>query len=413
MIIKKVLKNKFFFKKNIFLFFNFSSFFILTLSLILKYEYIYAVEDDMSLFPLIGQEQTSNIGNNIQDVLFNENNEDFLVECPYQLNKDLKHNFLFWKHDLGSVFSKKVNAFYGIKNVKLLPCYSTKEWLNLKQLFFALINYHIPKMDFFFDMVHFSGFKEEFIDNKYDRVSMDTTHFCYLLKKNPSLGCFYFKSKDLDYVKSFNISFCNCKVSGYSLLELILEISSINSKDKNTFLKHLFDYLNYLNEEFKSSSLSLKNSKKINMSVEQLLDKISENSDIDILDRDLLFHLIKNLIYNFLPKNFLIDLSVDNNDIKKKPLKEYKFELRSEIDHKTIGFLLQVKKQDDDNQLYIYFYEIFNNEEDIEKLNLIQKILISSKDLNNSIFLNHLLISVTKLKKYVLKDIFLFGADKK
>ncbi|WBL31444.1 hypothetical protein [Candidatus Phytoplasma sacchari] len=331
--------------------------------------------------------------------------------CQYKIDPNSKHDFLGWKHDLGSCFSKKVHLFYSIENIKTIPCNSFKEWLNLKQLLFALLNYHIPKMDLMFDMINFLNFKEEFIDDKYDRLAVDTAHFCYLLKKNPSLGCFYLNPEDLNYIESFNISFCNCHVSGHSILELISEIISLKDKDMDIFLKHLFDYLNYLNKKFNTNFENKnKNLKKIHMSIEQLLDKISSNSDIDSLDKNLLFHLIKNFISYCIPNIFLVNFSVDQNDIHKKPLKECKSKLYFESNHKTVGFLFKIKSQKE-KKIYVYFYEIFKNEvDDIEKLRLIDKILVSSIDSIKSSFLNHLLISVTKNKKYLNKKISLFRA---
>ncbi|WIA07769.1 MAG: putative secreted protein [Candidatus Phytoplasma cynodontis] len=422
-MLKKKLKNNFFLKKNIILFL-FHIIFILSINFFFNFNFIYAIENknvlnnDDTLIPLIENNNKQKLNNNF--LLDEDIDISSYAECSYRLNSKKKYICLGWKHDSGSFFSKKVNFFYGIDNIKLLPCSSFKEWLNLKQLFFVLINYHIPKMNLLFNIIDFFHFKEEFIDQKYDRIALDTSHFCYFLKKDPSLGCFYFKEEDLKYIDSFNISLCNCKVSGYSILELILEITHLKDKEeRDIFLKHLFDYLNYLNKKFdsnynESDSENKKSSEKINISIENLLDKISENIDIDSIDKNLISHLIKNLIRCFAPKFFLINFSVDKNDINKKPSKEYRLDISLKPEHKTIGCLLEMKKDLYNNNFYIYFNEIFRIKEDnTERLNLIKKILIFTEDINESNLLDHLIISITKQKKYLNKKIILLGADKK
>ncbi|KXT29131.1 hypothetical protein AXA84_0367 [Candidatus Phytoplasma oryzae] len=402
-----IKKNNFFYKKAIIFF----SFCLLLINYYLfNFLYIYGMNEERNdninreLLPLVNKK------NNKPITLNKINNNNLVHECKYQLNKQKKYDCLYWKHDLGSLFSKKVRLFYGIPDVKKVPCMSFQEWLNLKQFLYALFNYHIPKLDFLFNLIDFFHLKEEFIDEKYDRIALDSIHFCRLLKKTPSLGCFYFEEKDLNLIDFVNISFCNCKISGYSVLELIQEIFNLNREELDNFLKHLFQYLNYLNEEFDDNHK--KNSEKVFISIDKFLEEITKNNDnIDDLDKSLLFHLIKNLVHHFFSESFLINFDVEQNNIYKKPLKECKMKLRFSQKHKTVGFLLEIQ-YDEEQKIYLCFYEIFRNKiNNIEKIKLIEKILISYKDKENSIFLNHLLINFSKSKKFFNKKVILFGAD--
>jgi hypothetical protein len=335
------------------------------------------------------------------------------LECPFKKDKNQTHNFIGWKHDLGSIFSKKVKLFYGVDSVKTLPCYSFQEWLNLKQLFFILINYHIPKMDLLFDCIGFFNFKKEFVDETFDRIALETVSFYRLIKNNPSLGCFYFDKKDLNYIESVNISFCNCKISGYSILELMSEINYLKNDKTDIFLRHLFEYLNNLNNENLDFFNEEKNRKDISISIEQLLTQIQENTDIDLFDKNLVLHLIRNFINNFVPKDFSIYISLDNIKLKRKPLKEINFKLSHDVEHQTIGFLLKIE-QNEKNDFYLCFYEIFNNDkDDSERMKIIKKILISYLETDYSKFFNHLLINITKYKNSFNQKINLFRSTSK
>ncbi|WP_144658309.1 hypothetical protein [Candidatus Phytoplasma pini] len=366
---------------------------------------IFAIKEEkqIELLPLV-QKKTSN-------------NEDFnIVNEPFlELNNDYKksiikkHFVICWKHNFGSFFSKKTKLFYDVESAKTIPCASFQEWLNFKQFVFYLLNHHIPKIDFLFDFLDISGIKDEFIDDKYEKVALDTTVFCRLLKKDPSLGFFYFDSKDLNLLESINISFCNCKVSGYSIIDLILEIINFKNENIEDLKKHFILYFKELSETINYDVVT---EKELNISIEEFLDRIVDNTDIEMLDKKFLFHLIKEICHTFIPKKFSIHYSVDN--INSKPLKEMYLPISCSQEYRTIGFLLKI--QEEQNNLYLNFYEIFVENDDffLEKLKLIDKVRILSLVDEDCVFLKHLSIgSVLKRKKLPFYNNFLFGAVKK
>ncbi|XXP77307.1 MAG: hypothetical protein AB3N34_03145 [Lettuce witches'-broom phytoplasma] len=326
-----------------------------------------------------------------------------LLENNYKKDSSKKHFFIGWKHDFGSLFSKKIRLFYNVAQVKTVPCVSFQEWLNFKQLCFGLVDHHIPKVNLLFDLIDFSGIKEEFVDDKYDRIALETVDFYRLLKKEPALGCFYFKNNEIKAIDSVNISFCNCKNTGYSLLELIHEIIHFRDNDSDTLKKHLVIYVQHLMEIVRGENTS----EEVDLSIEQLLDKITISTDIESLEQNLLFHLIKNLSHKYAPEKFSIHSTLENKKIK--PSKEMKMTLSFTPQHQTIGFLLKIKN-DAENNFYLYLYEIFNEEKNgPEKLQFIDKVMISSIQKNKEMFFNHLSINVLKKKTLFVKGISLFN----
>ncbi|WAN63603.1 hypothetical protein RS022_07820 [Candidatus Phytoplasma rubi] len=328
-----------------------------------------------------------------------------LLKNKYKKDSKKKHVFLGWKYDLGSFLSKKIRLFYGIDNIRTVSCSSFQECLNFKQFIFGLLYHNIPKIDFLFDFLDISGFKEEFIDNKYDKIGLETVCFYSLLRKDPSLGYFYFKDEDIKDIHSVDISFCNCKISGYSLIDLIFEIINLKNEDLIIFKQHFNSYLKHLSkmDEEKISKQD------IDVLHEEFLANIIDIDDMDILDKKFFLHLIKKVISIFVPKIFSLHCSVDHKNIK--PLKEMNFELSLTKEHQTIGFLLKIEKNEN-NIFYLLFYEIFKDEkQNEENLRLIDKILILDLNTKEHLFFNHLTINIKQNKKIFFKKINLFRFD--
>ncbi|MDV3198441.1 MAG: hypothetical protein Q8888_02205 [Vigna little leaf phytoplasma] len=356
---------------------------------------------------------TNNRSDNVAEVV-NDNN-DMINNAPknvltsdHQINSDKLHYIIGWKHDLGSLFSKKIKLFYGVDSVSTLPCASFNEWLNLKQFCFFLIDHHLSQINFVFNFLNFSGIKEEFIDDKYDRIALQTSSFYRLLKQNPNAGFFYFPNENLKNFYTVNISFCNCQVAGYSLFDLISEILQFTDFDLDTFQKHLFSYCQHLKENINHET----STEEIDISVKQFTDLIIQNSDIDELEQNLLFRLIQNLSKTFIPKNFTFHQHVDKNKIK--PLREMCLVLSHSNVHKTVGFVLKIEKnkieKDALNNFYLCFYEIFKESDDNQdKLRLVDKVLLLDKEKNEHICFHHLMINVAQNKKSFFKKKIFFN----
>ncbi|AYJ01312.1 hypothetical protein CWO85_02230 [Candidatus Phytoplasma ziziphi] len=328
-----------------------------------------------------------------------------LLQNKYKKDLQKKHVILGWKYDLGSFLSKKIRLFYGIDNVRTVSCSSFQECLNFKQFIFGLLYHNIPKIDFLFNFLDISGFKEEFIDNKYDKIGLETVCFYSLLTKDPSLGYFYFKDKDIKDIHSVDISFCNCKISGYSLIDLIFEIINLKNEDLIIFKQHLNSYIEHLSK-MDEETIS---KKEIDVLHEEFLENIIDIDDMDILDKKFLLHLIKKISSIFVPKIFSLHCSVDHKNTK--PLKEMNFELSLLKEHQTIGFLLKIE-QNENNIFYLCFYEIFKDEkQNEENLRLIDKIFVLDSNTKENLFFNHLTINIKQNKKIFLKKINLFGFD--
>ncbi|MDV3168173.1 MAG: hypothetical protein Q8781_02205 [Candidatus Phytoplasma stylosanthis] len=329
-----------------------------------------------------------------------------LLENKYKKDLKQKHLIIAWKHYLGSIFSKKVILFYNIKDVKTISCESFKEWLNFKQLVFSLLEYHIPKLDFLFDLFNISGLKESFIDDKYDKTGLEMVSFYSLLNKNPSLGYFYFNDSERKNINSINISFCNCQISGYSIIDLFFEIINFHGEDLIIFKEHLFNYLKHLSEIANNKNI---NSKEVDILIEEFIERIIDVTDIELLDKKFLFHLIKTISVKFVPKAFSLHISVDQTNIK--PLKEMNLETSSLPEHQTIGFLLKLEKND--NKIYFCFYEIFQDETNNEEhLKLINSIIVLDLNKKEHLLFNHLNISLIQKKNIFLKKTKLYGAKK-
>ncbi|MDV3137455.1 MAG: hypothetical protein Q8752_00830, partial [Candidatus Phytoplasma australasiaticum] len=314
------------------------------------------------------------------------------------------------KHDLGSFFSKRMRLFYALKNVKTVPCASFFEWFNFKQILFGAFDANISKINCLFKCLNLSGIKEEFIDDKYEKVSLVAVDFYRLLKKNPNLGFFYFPSEDLDKIISANISFCNCQVKGYSVLELIHEIINLRDEkfDADDFQKHLLNYIRHLLEISKSKD----SEESIKISVNNLLEQINNLKDIDELDRNLLFNLLLSFSSIFIPNNFEVNYSI--NTKKVKPLYEMNLNIECNPEHKTLGFLLKLEHDQKLNEFYLTFNEIFQNENNIEQFKFIDKLLIlrtnyDTKNCYNSFF-HHLDISVLYKKTFEIQKKAFFNA---
>ncbi|MEZ0180153.1 hypothetical protein ['Camptotheca acuminata' phytoplasma] len=330
-----------------------------------------------------------------------------LLNQNYVKDFSKKHSIISWKHNLGSLFSKKIKLFYDIEGAKVISCESFKEWLNLKQFIFYLFQYHIPKIDFVFDFLNISGLKEEFIDNRYDKIGLELVSFFSLLKKDPSLGYFYFKDLNRNDVNFVNVSLCNCKVSSHSIVNLILEIINFQKEDLIIFKNHLMEYLNHLREMSEKHEIS---SDHLNISIEEFLDRIIDTTDIEMLDKNLVLHLVKTIILKFIPKAFSLHFSLDHKNIK--PTKEMNFDISLKEEHKTIGFVLKIKKNKD-NKVFLYFYEIFQDEfKNEENLRLIDSIAIFDTNKQEHLFFNHLIINITQNKNIFFKKTNLFGVKK-
>ncbi|WP_192833076.1 hypothetical protein [Candidatus Phytoplasma phoenicium] len=315
-------------------------------------------------------------------------------------------NVIGWKHDLGSLFSKKIRLFYGIDSVSAFPCASFQEWLNIKQFLLCLLENHIPKMDFLFDFLKLSGIKEEFIDDKYEKIALQTSVFYRLLKKNPSLGYFYFKKEDLKDMQTVEISFCNCQVPGYSILELISEIVNAFDFDAAVFRQHLLSYAQHLKENIHSETKE----EEMNVSVNQFLNQIIHNSDIDELEHHLLFNLIKSFNKIFIPKNFTFHQHIEKTKIK--PLRIMRLVLSSLSKKQILGFCLKIEKKENNN-FYLCFYEIFKTKTDHqEQLQFVDQVLISDTQQNEHVFFHHLMISISQKKRLLLKKSPLLNAIK-
>ncbi|MDO8053920.1 hypothetical protein OC707_00370 ['Opuntia sp.' phytoplasma] len=325
-------------------------------------------------------------------------------------DKSLPNQFflLSCKHDLGSFFSKRMRLFYALKNVRTVPCASFFEWFNFKQILFGTFDANLSKINCLFKCLNLSGIKEEFIDDKYEKVSLVALDFYRLLKKNPNLGYFYLPSQDLDKAISVNISFCNCQVKGYSVLELIHEI--INLRDENfdvdNFRKHLVIYIKHLMEISDSDEESIK------VSVNNLLEKIHELTDIDELDRNLLFNVLLSFSRVFIPSLFEVNYSINNQRIK--PLYEMNLDITNDVGHKTLGFLFKLEKNEQLSDFYLNFYEIFQDENNIEQIKPIDHLLILRTDKKQQIFYNsffhHLNINVLYKKTLSIHKKAFFNA---
>ncbi|MDO8060025.1 hypothetical protein [Candidatus Phytoplasma citri] len=325
-------------------------------------------------------------------------------------DKSLPNQFflLSCKHDLGSFFSKRMRLFYALKNVRTVPCASFFEWFNFKQILFGTFDANLSKINCLFKCLNLSGIKEEFIDDKYEKVSLVALDFYRLLKKNPNLGYFYLSSQDLDKAISVNISFCNCQVKGYSVLELIHEI--INLRDENfdvdNFRKHLVIYIKHLMEISDSDEESMK------VSVNNLLEKIHELSDIDELDRNLLFNVLLSFSRVFIPSLFEVNYSINTQRIK--PLYEMNLDITNDAGHKTLGFLFKLEKNEQLSDFYLNFYEIFQDENNIEQIKPIDHLLILRTDKKQQIFYNsffhHLNINVLYKKTLSIHKKAFFNA---
>lgn len=345
----------------------------------------------------------------ISDIIFNTQNEEIeILKKEYKKDLNAKHPIIGWKHDLGSLFSKQIRLFYNIhENAKTVPCSSFQEILNFKQIILNLLEHHIPKIEILFDFLDIAGLKEEFIDNKYDRIGLESVSFYSLLQKNPELGCFYFQDEDRHKIHSVDISFCNCKTSGYSIVDLIFEIINFKSEDLIIFKQHLTNYINHLKQMDKEGT----SQKDIDNLIEEFLANVIEITDIEILDKNFLLHLMRKFISIFIPKFFSLHHSIDYKNIK--PLKEMKLEISSKKEHQTTGFLLQIEKNNED-VFYLCFYEIFLDEQKIEeKLKLIDKILILDSKTQEYLFFNHLSIDIKQNKKLFMTKTKLFGLKKK
>ncbi|MDC9032213.1 hypothetical protein M8044_000436 [Columbia Basin potato purple top phytoplasma] len=367
--------------------------------------------DNNSVFKdLKKQKETSSSNNKVDDlsIFFDSKNEEITVlKKEYKKDSNAKHPIIGWKHDLGCLFSKKIRVFYNVGcQIQTVPCASFQECLNIKQFIFSLLDKHIPKIDFLFNFLDFSGLKETFIDNRYEKTSLEFFYFFSLLKKDPSLGYFYFKDIDIPDIHSVNISFCNCKVPGYSILDLIIEIINLENEDLIIFKKHLMNYFAHLNK-MDEKQIS---HKEMDILTEEFLENVLDFSDIETLDKNFLLHLIKKLSIYFVPKFFSFHCSVDYKNTK--PIKEINFELSLEKEHKTIGFLLQIQKNEDD-VFYLCFYEIFQDEyNNDEKLRFIERVLIFNSKTKEHSFFNHLAINIKQNKKIFLKKANLFGVSK-
>lgn len=342
------------------------------------------------------------------DVAFNNKNEEIeILTKAYKKDLNKKHLVIGWKHDLGSFFSKKMRLFYNInEQSRTVSCSSFQEILNFKQIIFNLLEHHIPKIEILFDFLDISGLKEEFIDDKYAKIGLESVSFYSLLQKNPELGYFYFRDKDRKKINSVNISFCNCKISGYSIVDLIFEVINFKNEDLIVFKQHLNSYIEHLTQIDKEEI----SQKEIDILIEDFLESIIKIDDIEILDKHFLLHLIRKLFSIFIPKFFSLHNSVDYK--KSKPLQEMKLEISSQKEHQTVGFLLQIQKAND-NVFYLCFYEIFQDEEKLEdKFELIDKILILDLQTKEYLFFNHLSIDIKKNKNIFSNNINLFGLKK-
>ncbi|MDO8064280.1 hypothetical protein [Candidatus Phytoplasma bonamiae] len=296
------------------------------------------------------------------------------------------------KHDLGSFFSKRMRLFYALKNVRTVPCASFFEWFNFKQLLFGTFDANLSKINCLFKCLNLSGLKEEFIDDKYEKVSLVALDFYRLLKKNPNLGYFYLSPQDLDKAISVNISFCNCQVKGYSVLELLHEILNLRDEnfDADNFRKHLVIYIKHLMEISDSDEESMK------ISINNLLEKVHELNDIDELDRNLLFNVLLSFSRIFIPSLFEVNYSINTQRIK--PLYEMNLDIINKPEHKTLGFLLKLENNEELSDFYLNFYEIFQDENNLEQMKLIDHLLILRTDKKQQIFYNsffhHLNINV-------------------
>ncbi|MBP3059354.1 hypothetical protein FEF22_000940 [Texas Phoenix palm phytoplasma] len=111
-----------------------------------------------------------------------------------------------------------------------------------------------------------------------------------------------------------------------------------------------------------------------------------------------------------MPNAFSFEHSIHNKRIK--PNKEVSFDVSLKKNHKTKGFLVKIQN-DEEQHSNLFIYEIFTDEEnnrDEEKLNLIEKILISEKDKINVDLFNHLSINVLQKKRIFIQKISLSGA---
>ncbi|MDV3166569.1 MAG: hypothetical protein Q8807_02755 ['Waltheria sp.' little leaf phytoplasma] len=234
------MKSKIFFlnqNNNKYLFCKFILFLVLILLIInIKFLFVKAMEksseplETIELTTFLDKSELKNFPN-LKPFLANQNVDETEISTLSDNNKAeteislLSHDkslpnqffLLSCKHDLGSFFSKRMRLFYALKNVKTVPCASFFEWFNFKQILFGTFNANLSKINCLFKCLNLSGIKEEFIDDKYEKVSLVALDFYRLLKKNPNLGYFYLPSQDLDKAISVNISFCNCQVKGYSV----------------------------------------------------------------------------------------------------------------------------------------------------------------------------------------------------
>ncbi|WP_412097828.1 hypothetical protein, partial [Candidatus Phytoplasma palmae] len=105
-----------------------------------------------------------------------------------------------------------------------------------------------------------------------EKIALDMVSFCNVLKNNPSLGYFYFKDSNISKIMSIHFAFCNCKMNGYSILELIKEVvnfkfTSVN--DIEELRRHLFLYFSHLEELIKNSDKE-ETKEKVDVSIEEL-----------------------------------------------------------------------------------------------------------------------------------------------
>ncbi|QTX03084.1 hypothetical protein LFWB_5180 [Candidatus Phytoplasma luffae] len=337
--------------------------------------------------------------NNSED-LSKKETQNLLEEQFVKTNIKTKYPSITWKHDLGSIFSKKVRLFYSIPGSHAVPCESFEECFNIKQFIFSLFEHHIPKIDFLFDFFNISGLKEEFIDDKYDKTGLEIVYFFSLLKKDPSLGYFYFKDLDKKYIESVNISFCNCLMSGYSILSLVSEVINFKKEDIHILKKHFQEYLKHLNEIFKNKNIK---KKELDVSFEIFFESIIENTNIEDLEKKFLFNLIRTIVSHLFPEHFFIHFKIDCR--KPKPIKEMQFKISTEKEHQTIGFVLKIE-QKKNNSFYFCFYEIFKNmSRNEENLKLIDEIVILDPDKKEDYFFNHLNINIIQNKKIFFQKI--------
>ncbi|MDO8167950.1 hypothetical protein [Candidatus Phytoplasma melaleucae] len=327
-----------------------------------------------------------------------------LLIDDYDLSKK-KHLLIGYKHNSGSFLSKKIRLFYNINSVKTVPCLAFQEWLNWKQFCFGVVEYNIPKIELLFSCLNLFGIKEEFIDDKYERIALESIDFYRLLHKIPSLGYFYFKHQNAKLINSVNIAFCNCQVKGYSVLELIYEIMHLRENNLDKFKQHLVFYVKNLVDIMKSE-ISLEEMK---ISVHQLLDQIISADDIEILDQSLIFHLIKNLSRSFRPEVFSFHYSINNKSTK--PLKEMNFDVSQRKEHLTIGFALKLEQNDTDKNFFLSLYEIFRDEIiEQEQLRFVDKVLISHMNKQEHYsFFQHLSINILEEKTLFTQAKFLFN----